>query len=159
LITSGAAKFVVSLAISAYNFQMDIWSRLFAVLAIALLATQPVMACCLVGHEAAAQETSQVASPPCHDSGMPMAPAENTDTEEGSNECPGCYDCDSALMQAQTSDDSTALTASSAEVSYAVLAAEYPGFAHAPVIFKTGPPGEPSLPLSTPITLKQRLLI
>jgi len=138
---------------------MNIWSRLFAVLAIALLAVQPVMACCLVGHEAAAQETSQVASPPCHDSSMQMASGQNVDTEQHSDECPGCYDCDSALMQAQASDDSTALSASSSEVPYAVLAAQFPGFAHDPVIFKTGPPGEPSLPLSTPITLKQRLLI
>jgi len=138
---------------------MNIWSRLFAFLAVALLAAQPVMACCLVGQAAAAQETSQVASPPCHDSGMQMAPAQNANTEQDSDECPGCYDCNSALMQAQASDDSTALSASSAEVSYVVLAAEYPGFGHDPVIFKTGPPGEPSLPLSTPITLKQRLLI
>jgi len=134
-------------------------TRLLAILAVALVAAQPVMACCLVGHGAVAQDVAQVSDPPCHDTGMQMAPADDTDATRDTDDCPGCYDCDSPLMQAQATDDSTLLSSSSVEISYAVLAAQFPGFAHRPVVFKTGPPGAPQLPLSTPITLKERLLI
>lgn len=138
---------------------MRILSRLLAILAVALVAAQPVMACCLVGHDAVAQDAALVSDPPCHDSGMQMSPADHADAAKDTGDCPGCNDCDSPLMQAQAADDSTLLSSSSAEISDAVLAAQFPGFAHRPVIFKTGPPGAPKLPLSTPITLKQRLLI
>lgn len=123
------------------------------------MMAQPVVACCLFGHAAAAQKASEVADPPCDDSSMQMAPAEKADAELDTNDCPRCYDCDSTAMQAQASDDSATLSAASAEIPHAVLAAQFPKFAHRPVILKTGPPGEISLPLSTPITLKQRLLV
>lgn len=134
-------------------------TRFFAILAVALVAAQPVMACCLAGHGAVAQKVAQVSDPPCHDSGMQMAPADKAGAAQDTDDCPGCYDCDSPLMQAQEAEDSTLLSSSSAEIPYAMLAVQFPRFAHQPVIFKTGPPGAPQLPLSTPITLKQRLLI
>jgi len=130
-------------------------TRLFAILTVALMAAQPVMACCLVGHDAAVQ----VSEPPCHDTGMDMAPTDDGEAAQGTDDCPGCFDCDGPLIKAQGLGDGAVLAASSTDIPFAVLAARFSGFAHPQVIFKTGPPGEPQLPLSTPISLKQRLLI
>ena len=80
---------------------MRILSRLLAILAVALVAAQPVMACCLVGHDAVAQDAALVSDPPCHDSGMQMSPADHADAAKDTGDCPGCNDCDSPLMQAQ----------------------------------------------------------
>lgn len=78
---------------------------------------------------------------------------------QGPMECPGCFDCDSAIMQAQTFDEGTVLTASPSEIPIASLTTRFEGFEHNSVVFATGPPGAFSPSWPTPITLKQRLLI
>lgn len=134
-------------------------NRLLALLTVAFIVAQPVMGCCLVGHPAPALEVVQDANPFCHGNGMPMAPVASDDPDQGNDDCPGCDDCDSPVMQAQASDDSAVLSAVALEIPLAAFDAKFRGFGHEPTILKTGPPDDPTLPLTTPITLKQRLLI
>jgi len=152
-------QLVVSNAVSAYKLLMLGLHRLLALLTVALIAAQPVMACCLVGHPAPALEVVQDANPLCHGNGMPMAPVASDDPDQGNDDCPSCDDCDRPVMLAQASDDSAVLSAVPPEFPLAALDAKFSGFGHEPTILKTGPPDDPPLPLATPITLKQRLLI
>jgi len=138
---------------------MLVWNRLVALLVVAIMAAQPAMACCLTGHPASVAEAAQKDTPPCHAPGMQMAAAGTPDTPDTSTDCPGCDGCDSAVMQAQASGDNLILSGAASEIPLAVLSAQFPGFSYRPVIFRTGPPGEPARPLTTPISLKQRLLI
>ena len=136
-------------------------TRLLFLIAVALVATQPIMACCLAGHAEPAASDTSVEAPPCHGEAPLSALGDNeTDQQPPSPmDCPGCLDCDSAVMQAQSFENGALLTQLSPEIPLAVIASRFEGFGHTETIFKTGPPGDPPLPLSTPITLKQRLLI
>ncbi len=75
------------------------------------------------------------------------------------DDCPGCLDCDSPVMQAEASGDQAPMRSTSAEPPPAVLEARFPGYSQAPIILKTGPPDDPPFVHETPITLKQRQLI
>lgn len=136
-------------------------TRLLILIAVALVATQPIMACCLAGHAEPAASHTSVEAPPCHGE-APLSAHGDSETDQqkpAPMDCPGCLDCDSAVMQAQSFENGALLTQLSAEIPLAVIASQFEGFGHTETVFKTGPPGDPTLPLSTPITLKQRLLI
>lgn len=136
-------------------------TRLLILIAVALVATQPIMACCLTGHAESAASHTSVEAPPCHGE-APLSTHGDSKTDQqppAPMDCPGCLDCDSAVMQAQSFETGALLTQLSPEMSLAVITSRFEGFGHTETIFKTGPPGDPPLPISTPITLKQRLLI
>ncbi|MEL7322552.1 MAG: hypothetical protein AAFN03_11215 [Pseudomonadota bacterium] len=136
-------------------------TRLLILIAVVLVATQPVMACCLTGHAEPAASHTSVEAPPCHGEASPASHGD-TKTDQPSPspmDCPGCLDCDSAVMQAQSFENGVTLTQLSSETPMAVIASRFEGFGHTETVFKTGPPGDAPAPLSTPITLKQRLLI
>ncbi len=142
---------------------MSLTARLLALVAMALLAAQPVMACCLAGHAGTTAVAAAPASPPCHDAGMDMGAEANADAGathgRGPAHCPGCLDCDSPVMQAQASDGGAILAGTRPDVPLALRAADFPGFATRPVVLKTGPPDAAPRRHETPLTLKQRLLI
>jgi hypothetical protein len=136
-------------------------TRLLMLIAAAALAAGPVMACCLTGHTQSAALYTSTETLPCHDAASPSG-HEDAKAEQPAPlpvDCPECVDCDSAVMQAQSFDHSVSLTQLTPEVHFAVIAARFEGFEHKATILATGPPGDPPLPLSTPMSLKQRLLI
>ncbi|MEM6415590.1 MAG: hypothetical protein AAF720_13150 [Pseudomonadota bacterium] len=136
-------------------------TRLLILIAVALVATQPIMACCLTGHAEPAASHTSIEAAPCHGEAS-LSSHGDTKTDQPSPspmDCPGCLDCDSAVMQAQSFENGVTFTQLSPEIPVTVIASRFEGFGHSETIFKTGPPGDPPLPLSTPITLKQRLLI
>lgn len=136
-------------------------TRLLILIAVALVVTQPIMACCLTGHAEPAASHTSIEAAPCHGEASPSSHVDTkTDQPSPSTmDCPGCLDCDSAVMQAQSFQNGVTLTQLSSETPMAVITSRFEGFEHTATIFKTGPPGDPPLPLSTPIILKQRLLI
>lgn len=136
-------------------------TRLFILIAVALVATQPVMACCLAGHADAVTVQSPPETLPCHGE---MSHSDHGKTDAiyhlpSPTECPGCLDCDTAVTQAQSFDTNVLLTKDSQETSLTALTARFDGFEHKTTVFTTGPPGDPTISRPTPITLKQRLLI
>lgn len=136
-------------------------TRLLILIAVALVATQPIMACCLAGHAEPAASHTSVDVPPCHGEAPLSAHGDGKTGQQppAPMDCPSCLDCDSAVMQAQSFENGALLKQLSPEIPLAVIASRFEGFGHTETIFKTGPPGDPPLPLSTPIILKQRLLI
>lgn len=130
-------------------------TRLLILIAVATFVARPVMACCLTGHDALAM------AEPCHE--MPMTESTTLSVMDHERQapvdCPGCLDCESAVIQVQLVDDGALLTKHETQISLAVA-----GHTSIPVVarpdqFKTGPPDDPPLVLQTPVTLKQRLLI
>lgn len=73
--------------------------------------------------------------------------------------CSGCADCDGAVMQAQIYDKSATPASGPSETPIRILDARFEGFGHRAIALKTGPPGDAPFLRSTPIALKQRLLI
>ncbi len=136
-------------------------TRLLILMAVALMAARPVMACCLVGHGQPAVAEIQAQLPPCHDTAPTLPGADEAMVSDLTDrpDCPGCADCDSAVMQAQSASNDAVLTPGPSETPLAVLSVAFPGFDHPPVVFKTGPPADPAPVRLTPITLRQRLLI
>ncbi|MFH1517225.1 MAG: hypothetical protein ABIH17_05000 [Pseudomonadota bacterium] len=137
-------------------------SRLVIMVIVAIFAAQPVMACCLTGHEAPSVVAEQ-AEPSCHGDTHDNAAetqAGVTDTSTGPLDCPGCPDCDSLIMAVQAPDYTGILTASAPETAVAMAPKmEFAGFEPQFHTLATGPPRDVSLPLRSPISLKQRLLI
>ena len=136
-------------------------TRLLILVFVAATVARPVMACCLLGHGGQAVADARIDTPSCH---TEMPPSNETksdaiDSERNPDDCPGCFDCDAAIMQAHTVNDGALLTQTTSEIPLVTLASHFTGFEHKPVEFKTGPPGDPPLLHHTPITLKQRLLI
>ena len=136
-------------------------TRLFMLIAVALVATQPVMACCLTGHADAVAAQSSTETPPCHGE---KSHSDHGKTDQANHlpsptECPGCLDCDTAVMQAQSFDSGVLLTKDSQETPLTISSARFDGFEHKTMVFTTGPPGDLPVHRPTPITLKQRLLI
>ena len=136
-------------------------TRLLMLIAVASLAAGPVMACCMTGHAqpAASQETAEV--PPCHGERTHSAQDEASlgDEPQLPLECPGCLDCDTAMLQAQSVTEGALLTHIDSGVAAPDLSPRAVTFEPKPFVFKTGPPGDPATALGTPVTLKQRLLI
>jgi len=99
-------------------------------------------------------------APPCHSDrqgAKQHAPAPS-DTANLFG-CPGCADCNIAIVQAVSSVADAALAAGASEIPHTALSEQYVTQAFTPLAMKTGPPGATPGLLSTPITLKQRLLI
>lgn len=140
-------------------------TRLMLLLAVAFMAARPVMACCITGHTGAQSSVQSIDAPSCHDAGDSKehassdASGEMPDQMQDPMECPGCFDCDSAILQAQTLDEGVVLATSPSEIPIAVLTARFEGFEHSSVALSAGPPGNPPPFRLTPISLKQRLLI
>lgn len=133
--------------------------RLLVIIAAAIFAAQPVMACCLTGHSET--QIAQVsAEPPCHGDANDAGPNRQTHDQNTSDasDCPGCLDCDSAIMQTQSQDDLTVLASASLDLPIQTLEARFSGFEHRLVVRTTGPPRDPPARLLTPVTLKQRFL-
>lgn len=140
-------------------------TRLMILVAVAFMVARPVMACCITGHNEAPSSVHSAETPSCHDA-ADSSEHTSSDTSgempgdmQGPMECPGCFDCDSAIMQAQTFDEGAVLTESLSEIPVALLTARFEGFHHNSTVLTTGPPGHAPPTNSTPITLKQRLLI
>lgn len=137
-----------------------VW-RLLTLMAIAFVAAQPVMACCITGHAAPAVEMAGMDDLPCHNDDADGTIRADNDHRSmpDADDCPGCPDCNLPVMQGQVSGDTSVLPQPAPEVAIAVVAAQYPGHVPPPLILTTGPPaGQPLAPV-TPLTLKQRLLI
>ncbi len=136
-------------------------TRLLILIAVAAIVAQPVMACCLTGHGEPQITQASADMPLCHgEQTAPEHSEQNSDHERPSPaDCPGCIDCDAGVMQAQSFDDGTLLVQTSTEFPVAILTARFEGFGHKSTVLKTGPPGDPPRIHTTPITLKQRLLI
>lgn len=138
---------------------MRLFARFLAILAVAIVAAQPVMACCLAGH-AEAQIAQMSAEPPCHGDTHDAAPGAQTDAHDLANprDCPGCPDCDRAAIGAQNFDDQAVLATGPSETPAGETATDFAGFEPRRVVLTTGPPRDPPLLHSSPVTLKQRLL-
>ncbi len=138
-------------------------SHIFALVAIVLFTAQPVMACCFLGHAEPAAEMVGGDALQCHDGAVDKSASIGSRADRAPitalSDCPGCDDCDNPIMRAQNSGDSLVMASTVTEIPFVTVAVQFPGFAYPPIILKTGPPGELSLNLPTPITLKQRLLI
>ncbi|MBA3069855.1 MAG: hypothetical protein FP825_15395 [Hyphomonas sp.] len=137
-------------------------TRLLITLVVATFAAQPVMACCLTGHKVALVAVER-AELPCHGDTHDTAaqvPDSVANASSSQLDCPGCLDCDSLMMAVQAPDYSGVLTASTPETAVAMAPdMGFAGFEPQLPTLATGPPPNVSLPLRTPISLKQRLLI
>lgn len=137
--------------------------RLMLLIAVAALATSPVMACCLSGHNGPQPEIIEVEASHCHgdhDQTQGSAAQQEHRNLPSPIDCPGCLDCDVGTLQAQSIEDGALNNQTpSKDVQIAIRASHFDGFEHNAVVFKTGPPGySPGRP-DTPVILKQRLLI
>lgn len=136
-------------------------TRLLMLMAVASLATVPAMACCVTGHVQPAVSQTRVGIPSCHGEQSPSMHGEEDRAQQpiSSSDCPGCRDCDIAIVQTQSVIDGALLSQSAPEIPLATLQSQFSGFGYKLVVLKTGPPGTPPATLQTPIALKQRLLI
>lgn len=130
-------------------------TRLLMLLAVALLAARPVMACCLDGHPVSHMAPTDVETSPCHDV-QDTIPAGLSG--EAPVDCPSQLDCETALRHAQTFDDGTLLASVLKDVPLPAVLARFDGFEAPRLVLKTGPPGDPPPLTTTPVRLKQRLL-
>lgn len=116
------------------------------------------MACCLTGHQMAAEKAAQ--TEPCHDMSdamHDMSGMEQDTPEQPMDLCPGCDDCVPVLSDAVSSEiDYAPLSSSDDKVIPAAfqIAHQY----DRPILERqTGPPDLLVTGYTTPITLKQRL--
>ncbi len=132
-------------------------TRLFLILVAALVAARPVMACCVTDQAAGGppDQRAELEIAPCH--GPPAATLGQHDSAV-SDECPDCPDCESAMMQADALAEAASPTGSADDAPAAAPPA-FDAFEVARTLQKTGPPSPAPRPRSTPISLKQRLLI
>jgi hypothetical protein len=136
---------------------MNLFTRLLMILAVAIFAASPVMACCLNNHVEASAETHSVDATPCHGEAEPTASKPISDNNlEG---CPGCAECETAMLQAQTADPSAVLASGQELQLMSLQGDQWTGFNAPLVVRTTGPPHDLSRVPDTPITLKQRFLI
>lgn len=140
---------------------MLVIARLLTLLAVLMVAAQPVMACCHAGQTVPHIEISPDTLSSCHGSGLTSETTsdDGTHTIPDTPDCPGCADCSSPVMQTQVFDSSVVLSFSAPEIPVALLSVHFPGYAHPPVILKTGPPDTRPAEYATLVELKQRLLI
>ncbi len=135
--------------------------RLLILIAVALTAARPVMACCLAGHDEAHGAETAVQAPPCH--GVPQEGARHVPAAASDPfnpfDCPGCVDCNVAVANADVPVADAVLAAGASEIPFTVLSTPFEAREFTPLALKTGPPGDPPALRSTPVSLKQRLLI
>ncbi|MBR9835066.1 MAG: hypothetical protein GYB42_07715 [Alphaproteobacteria bacterium] len=136
-------------------------TRLLMLIAVAALVARPVMACCMVGHAQPVVSQAKVEAPSCHtdQSSSVHDQMRHEQAPQSPLDCPGCLDCDTAIMQAQSADHGMLLPQVTSQMPIIAVASRFAGFEHKPIILKTGPPDVPPDTYPTPITLKQRLLI
>jgi hypothetical protein len=128
---------------------MPTFFRIILLAAAVLLSAQPVMACCLQGHSAAVEVT-----PPCHE----MPSEEDRAGNLAGDDCPGCADCETALVASDVKPSKPLLDPSFAK---AVLYASAQ-IAEVPEVTlngATGPPRTSLNPPPNPVSLYQKLLI
>ncbi len=136
---------------------MNLLTRLFMLLAIAAFAASPVMACCITGHAQASAATIQAEAPPCH--GNMESEAAAPMSQDTPADCPGCGDCEAAMLAAETADQATVLTSTDDLQLLPIEVNRWTGYETPRILRTTGPPrASPGLP-DTPISLKQRLLV
>lgn len=136
---------------------MTLFTRLLMILAVAAFAATPIMACCMTGHAQTHAMTIQAEAPHCHDDMQPGAgkPVSGDMVAD----CPGCADCEPAMLGARSTDQAT-LLASAGQVQLSPVKADRrTGYDTPRTLQTTGPPrASPRLP-TTPVSLKQRLLV
>jgi len=136
---------------------MNLFTRLLMILAVAAFAAGPVMACCMTGHAQTGETIIQAEAPPCH--GNMEAEAATPMSHDNPADCPGCADCESAMLAAKTADQAKVLTSADDLQLSPVEANRWTGYETPRILRTTGPP-RLSLGLpNTPISLKQRLLV
>lgn len=136
---------------------MHLFTRLFMILAVAAFVAIPVMACCMAGHAQTGKATIQAEAPPCH--GNMESEAAAPMSHDTPADCPGCADCESAMLAAKTADQATMLTSADDLLLLPVEVTRWAGYETPRILRTTGPPrAPPGLP-NTPISLKQRLLV
>lgn len=132
-------------------------TRLFMILAVAVFAASPVMACCVTGPAEASVANDQSEAPSCHDDADNMASAPAAD--DNTADCPGCADCETAMLQAKTVDLPTILASAADLHLVAVSVDQWSGFDAPRILHTTGPPRASPRSPNTPTSLKQRFLI
>jgi len=136
---------------------MNLLTRLCLTLVVVTFAAGPVIDCCLLGHAEASVAVSQTDAPPCHGAADDASQPQPSPQEH--SECPGCTDCDAPMLQATAMDNAVA-PASGHELQPAPVAArQWSGFDTPLVVRTTGPPSSSPPIRTSPISLKQRLLI
>lgn len=136
-------------------------TRLLVLIAVALMASRPVMACCFTGHEVSHMAEAAAQAQPCHgdqqeaERRAPAAPSHAATPFD----CPGCADCNIAVAKTGVSVPDAVLAAGASEIPFTVLSAQFEAREFTPLALKTGPPGDPPALRATPVSLKQRLLI
>ena len=119
------------------------------------------MACCMEDHAEPIVSRTLVKMPPCHDDQTSSHQGDTTSAQHSPSpsECPGCLDCDPALLNGQLATEGALLAQLMSEIPLAAARSYFAGSKQHSIVFKTGPPGDPVTVPNTPITLKQRLLI
>uniref|UniRef100_UPI0030F78B36 hypothetical protein n=1 Tax=Hyphomonas sp. TaxID=87 RepID=UPI0030F78B36 len=136
---------------------MTLFTRLLMILAVAAFAATPIMACCMTGHAQTHAMTIQAEAPPCHDELAPDAAKPMPGDMVA--DCPGCADCESAMLAARTADQATLLSSAGQVQLSPVEVNRWTGYDIPRTLRTTGPPrASPRLP-TTPVSLKQRLLV
>lgn len=136
---------------------MSLLARLFMILAVAVFAASPVMACCLNHPVEASAETHHTDTLPCH--GETETAASEPVSHTNMADCPGCADCATAMLQAEAADHSEALASVHDLQLTLIQGDQWTGFEAPRIVRTTGPPHGASVVPDTPITLKQRFLI
>ncbi len=133
---------------------MSLAARAFLTLAITVFTVSPLLACCLTGFAETEAVAELVQDSPCHGDGA--EPAKQTDTD---SICPDCADCDPVMLKANGSDGLAGLLYRYTP-EHPSLQGQYQPLVAAPDRQRaTGPPRAPPLPVATPVSLSQRLLI
>lgn len=136
---------------------MNSFTRLFMLLAIMVFAASPLMACCTSGHAQTAADTIQSEASPCHNN----ASAKSTKPIPADipSDCPGCIDCESTILQVQTTDQTTVPPLIEVQQQLLIMVGSWIKYDEPYVLHKTAPPPAPPRLHTTPTSLKQRLLV
>ena len=135
-------------------------TRFLILIAVALTAARPVMACCFTGHGVSHMTEAAAEASPCH--GEQQGAEQHAPTpSDAANlfDCPGCADCNIAVANTSVSVPDAVLAAGALEIPFTALSTHFEAREFTPLALKTGPPGAPPALRSTPVSLKQRLLI
>lgn len=135
---------------------MSLVARFLLTIAAVFLAVNPVMACCVTGHDADVTSAQNLA-PPCHDTAVEADKLQFTDNADDTY--PGCAGCDSVALQAQPTTDSLALDVSTNLKALPPATGGYAEMRAPRLLRATGPPHSIINAGDTLISLKQLLLI
>ena len=136
---------------------MNLFTRLFIFLAVVAFAATPIMACCMTGNAQSGAQAIQAEAPPCH--GDLAAEAAEPMSGDTPADCPSFADCESTMLAVVTADQVTVLSSADNHRLLPVEVNLWTGHEAPRIQCTTGPPrASPGL-LSTPISMKQRLLV